>query len=199
MTPPTTTASPSTTSSTTTTTTSSTISSASPALDETQRDLRLRATRRYNERLADELATLQAQVLTEREQQMEPWVMQAAALGGALPKFNGDPAGKETFNTFLQDYKLSCDSFGITDENAALALGRCLEGHARQVYKDAVAAKADLKKNYNNLTAADGIDMRSITTSWCQVKYTNDMMHMASNPRELMSVTVVVTSLVNAK
>lgn len=43
----------------------------------------------------------------------------------------------------------------MTDELAALALGRCLEGHAREVYKEVVAnPNQELKKKYAELTTA---------------------------------------------
>ena len=124
---------------------------ASPAerAENIQRDLR--AAERGCKRLATEVRDLQERLIADRQKRMEPMVMQAA-FGGSLPKFSTDPAANETFDTFLQDYKLTCHSFGMTDEQSALALGRCLEGHARQVYKDLVSADGEVKKDYKALT-----------------------------------------------
>lgn len=69
---------------------------------------------------------------------MEPILLQSALASGSLPEYSGDQTTDTTFQNFIQDYRLACESFGMTDVMAARAIGRCLTGHAQQFYKELV-------------------------------------------------------------
>ena len=104
-------------------------------------------------RLATEVQHLQEQLRIERDRARQPNMLQAAAAaGGMLPKFSGDPSRGETITSFLQDYQLACDSVGMNDEMAALALGRSLEGHAKQKYKEIIAEEPRIRGDLRALS-----------------------------------------------
>lgn len=149
------------------------MSSEDTNLDPSERENR--TAERERNRLADEVRSLQEQLDTAQEtaaaaeevsrttqaelKGREPMeAMMANALGGdSFPKFSGDPNVETTFDSFLQDYDIACEAFGLTEEaKKARFLSTRLQGHALQVFKRLVKTNADLKGDYGQLTTELG-------------------------------------------